>query len=51
MGLFGVWVLGTSFWHAAYGTLPEAVTMGAVGFGSLFGKRRLVRASLGVSHR
>jgi Co/Zn/Cd efflux system component len=32
MGIFGVWVLGTCVWHAIYGTVPEAVTMGVVGF-------------------
>ena len=31
MGVFGLWVLGTVIWHAAHGTLPSAVTMGAVG--------------------
>jgi Co/Zn/Cd efflux system component len=31
MGLFGLWVLSTTFWHAASGTAPEAATMGAVG--------------------
>jgi Co/Zn/Cd efflux system component len=31
MGLFGLWVLSTAFWHAASGTVPEAATMGAVG--------------------
>ena len=35
MGLFGLCVLGTSFWHAAHGTLPQAVTMGVVGFVAL----------------
>jgi len=35
MGLFGAWVLGTSLWHAAYGTVPEAMTMGVVGFAAL----------------
>jgi Co/Zn/Cd efflux system component len=35
MGLFGVWVLATSIWHAAYGTVPEAVTMGVVGSAAL----------------
>ena len=35
MGLFGLWVLVTSFWHVAYGTLPEAATMGAVGVAAL----------------
>src|SRR6266567_2408593 len=31
MGLFGLWVAGTVIWHAVHGTLPSAVTMGAVG--------------------
>ena len=31
MGLFGLWVTGTVIWHAVHGTLPSAVTMGAVG--------------------
>jgi Co/Zn/Cd efflux system component len=31
MALFGVWVLAACLWHAAHGTLPDAVTMGAVG--------------------
>jgi Co/Zn/Cd efflux system component len=31
MGLFGLWVLGTVIWHVTHGTLPSAVTMGAVG--------------------
>jgi Co/Zn/Cd efflux system component len=31
MGVFGLWVLGTVIWHAAHGTLPSAITMGAVG--------------------
>lgn len=31
MGLFGLWVLGITAWHAWSGTLPEAGTMGAVG--------------------
>src|SRR4029453_12808820 len=35
MGLFGLWVTGTVFWHALHGTLPSAVTMGAVGFAAL----------------
>lgn len=32
MGLFGLWVIGTVVWHVAHGTLPNAFTMGAVGF-------------------
>ncbi len=35
MGLFGIWVLVTAFKHAAYGALPEATTMGAVGIAAL----------------
>lgn len=35
MGLFGLWVIGTTIWHAVNGTLPNAVTMGAVGFTAL----------------
>ena len=31
MGGFGLWVLGTVLWHLAHGTLPSAITMGAVG--------------------
>src|SRR5258707_1208934 len=31
MGLFGLWVTGTVIWHALHGTLPSAITMGAVG--------------------
>lgn len=35
MGLFGAWVLAVTFWHAWHGVLPQAVTMGAVGFTAL----------------
>jgi Co/Zn/Cd efflux system component len=35
MGLFGLWVIGTVFWHAAHGTLPSAFTMGTVGVAAL----------------
>jgi Co/Zn/Cd efflux system component len=35
MGLFGLWVIGTVIWHAVHGTLPSALTMGAVGFAAL----------------
>ena len=35
MGLFGLWVLGLTGWHALHGTLPHAFTMGAVGFAAL----------------
>ncbi len=32
MGLFGLWVLGTVVLHALRGTVPEPLTMGAIGF-------------------
>src|SRR5437660_9008981 len=35
MGLFGLWVIATVVWHAVHGTLPNAFTMGAVGFAAL----------------
>jgi Co/Zn/Cd efflux system component len=35
MGVFGVWVIGVTAWHALNGTVPEAVTMGAVGAAAL----------------
>lgn len=35
MGLFGLWVLGAAVWHTVYGVVPQAVTMGAVGFTAL----------------
>jgi Co/Zn/Cd efflux system component len=35
IALFGLWVIGTVLWHAAHGTLPSALTMGAVGFAAL----------------
>src|SRR5262245_38150948 len=35
MGLFGLWVLGVTVWHALHGTLPQAGTMGAVGAAAL----------------
>jgi Co/Zn/Cd efflux system component len=35
MGLFGLWVIGTVIWHATHGTLPSALTMGAVGIAAL----------------
>jgi Co/Zn/Cd efflux system component len=31
MGVFGLWILGTVLWHLAHGTLPSALTMGAIG--------------------
>jgi Co/Zn/Cd efflux system component len=35
MGVFGLWVIATVIWHALHGTLPNAVTMGAVGVAAL----------------
>jgi Co/Zn/Cd efflux system component len=35
MGAFGLWVIATVIWYAVHGTLPSAVTMGAVGFAAL----------------
>ena len=35
MACFGLWVLGLSAWHVWQGTLPHAITMGAVGFAAL----------------
>jgi len=35
MGLFGLWIIGTAIWHALNGTLPNAYTMGAIGFAAL----------------
>jgi Co/Zn/Cd efflux system component len=35
MGVFGLWVIGVTAWHAVHGTLPEAFTMGAVGLAAL----------------
>jgi len=35
MGVVGLWVIGTVIWHALHGTLPNAFTMGAVGFAAL----------------
>jgi Co/Zn/Cd efflux system component len=35
MGLFGLWIIGTAVWHTLHGTLPNAYTMGAIGFAAL----------------
>jgi Co/Zn/Cd efflux system component len=35
MGLFGLWIIVTVIWHALHGTLPSALTMGAVGIAAL----------------
>ena len=49
MGIFGLWVLGVTGWHAWQGTLPQALAMGAVGFTALVANG----SSVGVlwSHR
>jgi Co/Zn/Cd efflux system component len=31
MGLFGLWVVGVTVWHAVHGIPPEPITMGTVG--------------------
>lgn len=31
MGLFGLWVIGQTVWHVAYGGVPEPYVMGAIG--------------------
>jgi Co/Zn/Cd efflux system component len=31
MCLFGLWVVGTTAWHIAYGAVPEPFVMGAIG--------------------
>src|SRR5437660_8905645 len=35
MGVFGLWVIGITGWHALHGTLPQAITMGSIGFAAL----------------
>ncbi len=35
MVMFGLWVLAITGWHAWHGTLPQALTMGAVGITAL----------------
>jgi Co/Zn/Cd efflux system component len=35
MAVFGLWIIGTAAWHAVNGTLPSAVTMGAIGVTAL----------------
>jgi hypothetical protein len=40
MAAFGLWVLGIAVWHAIHGTLPHALTMGAVGIVTLVKNRR-----------
>jgi Co/Zn/Cd efflux system component len=35
MGAFGLWVAGATIWHALAGTVPEPITMGAVGIAAL----------------
>ncbi|HYK81426.1 MAG TPA: cation transporter [Micropepsaceae bacterium] len=35
MGVFGLWITATVVWHLVHGTLPNAFTMGVVGFTAL----------------
>ena len=51
MGLFGLWIIGTVVWHAVHGTLPSALTMGAVGIAALARQRGVVRSAMGLSRR
>ena len=51
MGVFGLWVLGLTGWHAWHGTLPHAFTMGAVGFAALARQCGFVRPAVGLPRR
>jgi Co/Zn/Cd efflux system component len=31
MALLGLWVAGVAIWHVVHGTMPEPITMGAIG--------------------
>jgi Co/Zn/Cd efflux system component len=31
MGVFGLWVIATAVWHTVHGSVPGAITMGAIG--------------------
>jgi Co/Zn/Cd efflux system component len=35
MGVFGLWVIAITVWHAWHGTMPEAFVMGAIGTAAL----------------
>jgi hypothetical protein len=35
MVMLGIWVVGVTVWHSMHGTLPGALTMSAVGLGTL----------------
>ena len=35
MGFLGLWVVAVAAWHAMHGTMPEPVTMGAIGCAAL----------------
>jgi Co/Zn/Cd efflux system component len=35
MGAFGLWIVGVTAWHVVQGTVPQPLTMGAVGFAAL----------------
>ena len=47
MGVLGLWVIGTVVWHALHGTLPSAITMGAVGFDGVGRQRSIFRSLVG----
>lgn len=42
MAAFGLWVVGTVMWHAVIGTMPEPITMGAVGVSPLSPMQRVL---------
>jgi Co/Zn/Cd efflux system component len=42
---FALWVLGSTAWHAFYGTLPRAEVMGVVGFAALIAPTGIASAT------
>ena len=51
MGLFGLWVIGVTVWHAIHGTLPPGFHHGRGRFCGAPRQRCVLRAALGVSRR
>ncbi|MXW48933.1 MAG: cation transporter [Gammaproteobacteria bacterium] len=43
MGLFGLWIMGATLWHAIQGTLPNTATMGAVGAAALLANASVLK--------
>ena len=48
---FALWVLGSTAWHAFYGTLPQAEVMGVVGIAALDRQWRRGAHALPLPHR